>query len=138
MPEADDGLIDELAAGVVESIPITGNILAALAKRVSKKIREEWTRNSSKALRAAELASGLSREDLADRISEDPCLVPLVTRVIYAAGMTGQDTILRALGTALGDAVRDSEKIDEAELLLVGISNLRAHHITILEIMEDY
>ena len=61
-----------------------------------------------------------------------------MTRVINAAGMTGQDTILRALGTALGDAVRDSEKIDEAELLLVGMSNLRAHHITILEIMAKY
>jgi hypothetical protein len=51
--------------------------------------------------------------------------------------MTGQDTILRALGTTLGDAVRDPEKVDEAELLLIGMTNLRRHHIVILEIMAE-
>ena len=138
MPEADDGLIDELVAGVVEWIPIAGNILAVPAKHLSKKIREECARNSSKALRAAERASGFSREDLADHISENPRLIPLVIRVLYTAGMTGQDAILRALGTALGDAGRDPVKIDEAELLLIGMANLRAHHIAILEVPADH
>ena len=138
MPEADDGLIDELAASIVEPIPIVGGILAVFTKRGFNKVREEWTRNSSKALQAAERMSGLSREDLADRISENPRLFPLVIRVLYTAGMTGQDTILRALGAALGDAVRNPEKIDEAELLLIGMANLRKHHITILEIMAKY
>lgn len=86
---------------------------------------------------AAERASGMSREELADAISEDPRLVPLVTRVLFAAGMTGQDPILTALGTALGDAVRDRSRIDEAELLLIGIADLRAYHIAILKIMSE-
>lgn len=137
MPDKDEVLTDELAASVVELIPFVGPSLAVFTKRGSKKIREEWIRLTSKALRTAERVSGLSREDLADRISEDPRLIPLVIRVLYTAGMTGQDVILRALGTAFGDAVRNPEKIDEAELLLIGMSNLRRHHIDVLEIMSE-
>ena len=135
MPDASDEFNDELVAGFVGQIPLVGNVLSVFAKRGTKEIRQEWARNSSKALRAAERMSGLSREDLTDRICENPRLIPLVVRVLYTAGMTGQDTILRALGTALGDAVRDPEKVDEAELLLIGMTNLRRHHIVILEIM---
>ena len=133
MPDANDRLTEDLAGGAIELIPGVGPLLAPLAKRAFKSIREEWARNSSKALRAAERISGMSREELSDRISDDPRLIPLVTRVLYAAGMTGQDTILRALGTALGDAVQNPEKVDEVELLLIGISDLRRHHVVILE-----
>lgn len=136
MPETDDNLTDDLVAGATELIPFVGSIAAPVAKRFSKKVREEWARNHSKALRAAERISEMSREDLADRISEDPRLIPLAVRVLYAAGMTGQDAILRALGTALGEAVRDPEKIDEVELLLIGMADLRSQHVVILEIMS--
>jgi hypothetical protein len=57
--------------------------------------------------------------------------------VLYAAGMTGQDTILRALGAALGEAIQDPEKIDEAGLLPSGMAELREHHIVILNIMTE-
>src|SRR5690348_14978407 len=127
MPDTDDNLTDELVASAVESIPLIGPVSAVFAKRMPKKVREEWARNNSEALKAAERMSGLSREELADRISENPRLIPLVIRVLYTAGMTGQGTILRALGTTLGDAVRDPRKIDEAELLLIGMANLRRH-----------
>jgi hypothetical protein len=137
VPDAEDSLSDDLAAGAVETIPVLGPILAPFAKRLSGKIREEWDRNTSEALRAAERASGMSRERLADRMSEDPRLIPLVVRVLYVAGMTGQDAILRALGTALGDAVRIPENIDEAEILLIGMADLRGHHIDTLKIMTE-
>ena len=137
MPDGDGSLTDELVAGAVESIPLIGPLSAVFAKRMSKKIREEWARNNSEALRAAERMCGLCREELADRISEDPRLIPLLIRVLYTAGMTGQGTTLRALGTALGGAVRDPKKIDEAEILLIGMANLRRHHIAILEIMTE-
>ena len=133
MPDANDRLPEDLAGGATELIPGVGPLLAPLTKRALKSVREEWARNNSKALRAAERISGMSREELSDRISDDPRLIPLVTRVLYASGMTGQDTILRALGTALGDAVQNPEKVDEAELLLIGISDLRRHHVVILE-----
>jgi hypothetical protein len=135
--DAEDPLTDDVVAGAVESIPVVGPILAPFFKRGSRRIREEWARNTSKALRAAERASGMTREQLADVISEDPRLIPLVTRVLFAAGMTGQDSILRALGTALGDAAREPDKLDEAELLLIGMTDLRRHHVVLLEIMSD-
>jgi hypothetical protein len=133
----DDSLADDIAAGAAEMVPVVGPILGVFGKRLSRSMREEWARNSSKALRAAERISGLSREELADHISVNPRLIPLTTRVLYAAGMTGQDPILRALGAALGEAVRDPQKIDESEILLIGMTELRAHHIVILEVMTE-
>ncbi len=135
MSDAEESMADDLAGGALGLVPFLGPILAPFGQRGSKRIREEWARNASKALRAAERISGMSREELGDRISEDPRLIPLVIRVLYTAGMTGQDAILAALGTALGSAVRDPDKADEAELLLIGMANLRRHHILILKIM---
>ena len=131
---ADEPMADDLVGGALELVPFLGPLLAPFGKRGSKRVREEWARNASKALRAAERMSGMSQE-LGDRISEDPRLIPLVIRVLHTAGMTGQDPILAALGTALGSAVRDPDKADEAELLLIGMTNLRKHHILILRIM---
>jgi hypothetical protein len=135
MPDAEEPIADDLAAGAVELVPFLGPILAPFAKRGSRKIREEWARNASKALRAAERISEMSREELSHRIIEDPRIIPLFIRVLYTAGMTGQDPILAALGVALGGAIRDPDKVDEAELLLIGMANLRGHHILILRIM---
>jgi hypothetical protein len=135
MSDADGEFKDELVASLVGGIPLVGDVLSVFTKRGSMRIRQEWARNTSEALRAAERISGRSREELTDCISENPRLISLAVRVLYAAGMTGQDAILRALGTTLGDAVRDPEKIDEAELLLIGMTNLRRYHIAILEIM---
>jgi predicted transcriptional regulator len=136
MSDTKDRLTDELAGSALGLIPVIGPLLTPFGKLASKNVREEWERNHSKALRAAERISGMSREELADNISEDPRLIPLAIRVLYAAGMTGQDVILRALGTALGEAVIDREKIDEAEMLLIGLADLRKQHIAILEIMS--
>jgi hypothetical protein len=128
-------LAEEVTAGVVGMMPILGPVVAPFAKRLHVKIREEWERNSSKALESAEQISGYSREELQDQIAEDPRLLPLLTRVLYAAGTTGQDKVLRALGAALGDAVRNRQNIDEAELLLIAMSDLRSHHIVVLDII---
>lgn len=113
-------------------IPIVGPGLAPFAQRLAGKLRDEWQRNSSKVLHVAEQVSGMSREELADAIAEDPRLLPLLARVLYSAGTTGQDEVLIVLGTALGDAVRDRSYIDEAELLLIVMADLRPHHIVIL------
>lgn len=126
-----------MAGSALGLVPVIGPLLIPFGRLASKNVREEWGRNHSKALRAAELISGMSREELTDNISEDPSLIPLAIRVLYAAGMTGQDVILRALGTALGEAVVDREKIDEAEMLLIGLTDLRKQHIAILKIMSS-
>ncbi|WP_100499641.1 hypothetical protein [Geodermatophilus chilensis] len=104
---------------------------------MARKIREEWARNRSTALRAAERTSGLSREDLAEQVAADPRLVPLVTRLLYAAGMNGHDNTLRAMGAAFGDAVRDREAVDECEIILGALADLtEAHSIVLLTLSE--
>lgn len=123
---------DEAAAGLVSMLPLIGPLLAEPARRVSRGFRDEITRNQSRALKAAELLSGLTREDLAERIAADPRLIPVATRVLFAAGMTGQDEVLDALGAALGTAVSDPDSAEDVDLLLLGLQNLRRHHITLL------
>lgn len=80
--------------------------------------------------------SGLSREDLAETIADNPRLVPLLTRVLYVSAMTGQDEVLAALGAALGAAVKDEGKIDEAEFMLARVEELRRHHFQILSVFK--
>jgi hypothetical protein len=77
----------------------------------------------------------MSREELAEAIADDPRLIPLVTRLLYAAGMTGQDETLKLLGTAFGDAVRQRDHIDETEMILSALSDLRKHHVEILQLL---
>jgi hypothetical protein len=87
----------------------------------------------STALRAAERVSGQTRKQLGEAIAEDPQLIPLATRVLYAAGMNGHDQTLAAMGRALGDAVRDRERIDEMELILTALADLGPAHVRLLQ-----
>ncbi len=102
-------LPSETVASLVASfVPGLGPLLGPLAARLSQALGEEWQRNTSRSLRAAEKVSGLSREDLAEAIAADPRLVPLLTRVLFQAGMSGSDDKLQALGAGLGWAVADA------------------------------
>jgi hypothetical protein len=108
-----------------------------LAGRLAGRIREEWGRNFSTALRAAEEVSKLSREDLAEQLSSQPGLQPMVTRLLYAAGMNGHDATLRAMGMALGKAVREPDRHGECELILLALSDLNAAHTEMLQLLEE-
>ena len=90
----------------------------AFTKVLARGLRQEWTRKGSVALRAAEKASGLTREEMGEAIAEDPRLLPLVTLLLYVAGMNGHDRTLAAMGTVLGDALRERKALDECELIL--------------------
>lgn len=128
----DDDWRDDALAALVSMTPFVGPLLEGPARRLSVQMRAEHRRNGSRALDAAVAMSGLSRDDLAERIASDGRLVPLVTRVLYAAAMTGQDEILDALGAALGTAANDPDQTDEVELLLIGLTDLRRHHVRVL------
>lgn len=67
---------------------------------------QEWSRNHSIALEAAEDASGLTREQLADLLAEDAAFVPLSVRLLYAAGISGYEPTLRAMGAIFGQPPR--------------------------------
>lgn len=109
-------------------LPGLGPVLRRLVGLVS----DEWARNASTSIRAAEQISGMSREDIAEALEDDPKLIPLVTRLLFAAGQTGHDEILLGMGVALGDALRSRDRIDDAELVLMGIQHLRPQHIRVL------
>jgi hypothetical protein len=136
-----DDFADDVAGSVVESIlDMAGGVVPGagpVVKRLAGKIREEVRRNRSTALRAAEAASGLSREDLAETIAADPRLVPLATRLLYAAGMSGHDRTLHAMGTAFGDAVRDRNGLEECELILTSLDGLTDTHASVLRLMTQ-
>lgn len=126
---------DEAGAGAISLVPFIGPLLADPARRLIGAVRAEYARNHSVALRAAEVTSGLTREELAERIATHPRLIPVLTRVLFAAGMTGQDEILDALGAALGAAAAAPEQVDDVELLLIGLQDLRRQHVTVLRVV---
>jgi hypothetical protein len=109
--------------GEASSLIVPGS--GSAVRRMFLAVVDEWSRNRSAALAAAERTSGLSREDLAERIVAHPELVPLVTRLLWEAAMTGQHTLLEALGAAFGAAVDDVPRAAEYELVLGGLRNLR-------------
>jgi hypothetical protein len=104
-------------------------------------VSAEWRRNSSNALRAAEAASGLSREDFAEWIKQDVRAIPIYLKVLWAAGMNGHDQTLRAMGAVLGSAAQatargDDEAFEEAELALRAMSDLTPRHFRVLHVLD--
>jgi hypothetical protein len=123
--EASLDLAGELAGSLVPG-------LGAAAKVMARRVLQEWSRNGSVALRAAEKTSGLTREEIGEAVAEDPRLLPLATRLLHAAGMNGHDRTLAAMGAAFGDAVRSREALDECELILTSLADLTDSHTLVL------
>lgn len=135
MSEDDDPLPDEVIAEAIgQLLPVVGG---PLGRRLLRPIRQEWKRNTSTALAAAEAASGLNREDLLEFMEKDSRAVPLYLHVLWAAGMNGHDATLRAMGAVLGDAADasrsgDDERLDDLETSLRAMSNLGPRHFRAL------
>jgi len=119
----------------LESLP-GGPLLAALGEPLFEKAAAEWRRNASTVLAVACRRAGRSREDLEELIDQDPRLIPLVTRALFAAGMSGQDRVLSLLGGFLGDAFSDLSRTEEVATFLAAVSTLTEHHIKVLELLE--
>jgi hypothetical protein len=105
------------------------------------RVRDEWRRNSSTALRAAESASGMSREDIAEWIEQEPRAIPLYLTILWAAGMNGHDKTLKAMGAALGAAQQATQREDDdgferAELALRAMADLTSRHFTVLGLLS--
>lgn len=118
-------MLVELASSL---LPGSGPVI----ERLATKVEEELTRSQSRALAVAEQVSGLSREELAERIAADPRLIPLLTRLAYTAGMTGRDELLQTLGAAFGHAAAAPESIDACEAVLIGAASLQPHDVMVL------
>jgi hypothetical protein len=135
VPDEANHDAEDLVEGLAGLFP-GGSLVGVGLRRLTRAVVAEQKRNRSRALRAAEAMSGLSREDLAETIADNPRLVPLLTRVLHVSAMTGQDEVLTALGAALGAAAADEQKIDEAEFMLARVEELRRHHFQILHLFD--
>lgn len=108
----------------------------AMGRALWSGIRDEWARRTSRLIRIAEVDSGLSREDLSERIREHPQLVPLVTRIVILAGTRGSDDVLRGLGSLLGTLGGDPTRTDEAEVMLGVLERLTNTHVQLLQVAK--
>lgn len=130
-----DRVTDELAGAAVGAlIPLVGD---TLGKRLMRRLRAEWHTNASTALAAAEKVSGMSREDLAETLENDPRAVPLYMRILWVAAMNGHDDTLSAMGVAFGEAASASARgaddaFEDAELALRAMSELGPRHFRVL------
>lgn len=135
MPRGD---VDRLAvlAGELAGLLPAGSLFQGFTTRGVQAAIDELGRLHSPAIDAAEQACGLSREDIAQRLEDEPQLVPLAARVLFQAGMTNQDETLRALGAMLGALILTPDDTDEAELIIIGLGDLRRVHLQILRVMD--
>lgn len=138
MPEEEsDHPADEVTEALLGLVPYGGAVLGPLGRRVSRRIREGRARRMSRALAAAERMADMSREEIGNAIADDPDLVPLVVRLLYASGMNGCDETLDAMGAALGGAIRDRDRVDEAAIVLGAIDGLQAEHSAVLRTLAS-
>jgi hypothetical protein len=135
---SDEPLGAELAGAAAGMVPVIGPLLEVFARRTAVAVTQEGHRARSVALKAAERSAGCTREELGEAIAKDPRLVPLLVRLLYAAGMTGQDRTLKIMGTALGDAVREPSRVDEVEMILAAVAGLGEKHFRILEVLAGH
>lgn len=101
-----------------------------------KPLVAEWQRNGSDLIRRAEKISGLSREDISELLETHPDLVPLTTRILFAAGTRHSDEVLKALSAVLADALVNPERVDDAQVYVDVLEKLGAHHIRLLRRAE--
>ncbi|MBC9225169.1 hypothetical protein GL325_02415 [Aeromicrobium sp. 636] len=123
-------LVSEAASSAVPG-------MGALVGRLWEGMTREWETNRSIALRAAQEISGLSREDLAERIDSYPELVPALTRVLWEAAMTGRTKLLESMGAVFGAAIDDLEHLPDYEMVLTGLSSLTGTDILVLKEARD-
>lgn len=135
----DGNLADNLAGDALGFLLPFGD---TIGQRISGVIRKEFSRLTSRALRAAERSSGLTREDLYEWLEREPRAVPLYMKVLWAAGMNGHDATLKAMGAVLGEAATASargedEALARAELALQAMSNLGPLHFKVLSVLSE-
>jgi hypothetical protein len=125
--------VDEFVGALVGAVTL--GVATDPVARLTASARAELARTRSVAIRAAEDLTGRTREELGEIVASNPHLVPIAVRVLWQAGMTGQDEVLEALGAVFGNAATHPEKADEAEILLLGIEAIRRQHIALLRVM---
>lgn len=132
-----EGLLPSAAEAAIGAIPGVGPLVAPFAGPLVQALTAERARRRSVAIKAAEHASGMSREDLEELLATDPRLVSLTITLLYAAGMNGHDETLQRLGTVLGFAAAQPQFAEEAADCLEALKGLRDGHLWVLAFAES-
>lgn len=109
-----------------------GHGISSVADTLLHAMSVEWKRRASLCIHLAEQYSGLTREDIGETLKNEPHLLTLTNRVLYAAGMRGSDEVLLGLSAVLGGALRMPSEADEAEVYVSILEKLTAPHIELL------
>lgn len=124
------GLGRSAAEDAISALGLPGSTIRSFSRLVIA----EHHRRTSVALAAAESLTGLQREELEDWIAAAPEAVPLVVRVLHAAGNSGNDRTLRALGAALGRAYEEPSQRGRQELIVMALEGMTDEHIDVLAV----
>ena len=115
-----------------------GVVLTPAMERWAAKCIDELRGRGQILADAASLTSGLSEDEVVERLLDSEELQPMVARVLDAALRTNSAETLRLLGGVLGASVSDgARKIDEDLMLVDGITGLEPGHLRVLELFES-
>ena len=120
------------SAAAEDALALLGFPMSATLVTFGRLVVGEHGRRVSKALAAAESLTGLSREELADWVTATPESVPLLVRILQAAGNNGNDRTLEMLGEALGRAHQHPRQRAREELIALAIDGLTQEHLDVL------
>ncbi len=137
MDPTNQGKVARYLGAAAGLVPVVGPIAQEFTESATQAVLAEHARARSVALRAAEESSGLTREEISDLLVQKPAVVPLVTRVLFLAGMNGHDEILEMLGGVLGSILLAPDDTEEAELILAGIADLKRIHLQVLRVLHQ-
>lgn len=119
-------------AAADDALALLGVPMSATLVVFGRLMVDEHERRVSKALAAAESLTGLTREAIADWVTDTPEAVPLLVRVLQAAGNNGNDRTLEMLGEALGRAHEHPQQRAREELIALAIDGLTQEHLDVL------
>lgn len=129
------------ALGIMTSTAGVGWLSGALAP-LWEAVDVETGRRRSVALRAAERLSGVTREELAERIEASPQGRDRLIRLLYLAGWNGHDEPLKMMGRCLVRGLEatetgDAERAAQEAAILDSLHMMEPRHVRMLAAIEQ-
>jgi hypothetical protein len=124
-----------LAAPTGPLAPFVAAAATPLTTQLAQRITCEWSRKSHVVEESALESSGLDQDDLADVLTGDPDMIALTQKVLQAAAASGNEQKLRGLGGLLGRAAAQGDRLDETQILIAAVADLKAPQVLVLDVL---